>query len=110
MRLLATAFASLSLAILGLALAGGTAVAEDEIVTVTGQIVLVEEDSSGDEIITIVTETDKYVVHEESKASDIKAQAGKNVQAKGKVEVTEVSKMISVDEYVIVEDPPVGAQ
>jgi hypothetical protein len=92
----------------------GAALAEPdvEIVTITGKIVLVEEDAAGNVIVKIVTETDEYLVHEQSKASDISAQAGKTVRAKGTLEVTEISKKISVEEYALVEDekPPVGAK
>jgi hypothetical protein len=89
----------------------GPAAAEDDVVTITGQVVVEEQDAAGDVIISIVTETDTYVIHEDSKASDLNAHGGKNVTAKGKVQVTEMSRTIWVDEYALVEAdrPPVGA-
>jgi hypothetical protein len=115
MKILLSAFASAVLApALVAALWSGAALAEsqDQIITITGQIVIVEADEAGNEIVKIVTETEEYLVHEESKASDLSAQAGKTVTAKGTVEVTEMNKTISVDEYALIEGqkPPVGAQ
>ena len=112
MRLFLSVFASVSLAVLTVVVATGSALAEDEIMTVTGQVVAAEKDAAGNEIVTIVTETDTYLIHENSKASDIRSQAGKTVKAMGKVEVTELSKTISVDEFALVEGdmPPVGAK
>ena len=84
---------------------------EEEIVTITGEIVLSEPDAEGDVIVTIVTETDTYVISEDSKAADISSQSGKKVTAKGAIKVTEVGSEIAVQEYVLVpgETPPVGA-
>jgi len=112
MKRLVTVLAGLSLALCLAFVVSGSAAAEDELVTITGQVVVEEQDAAGDVIVTIVTETDTYLIHEDSKASDIKGQAGKNVSATGSVEVTEVSRTISVDEYALIEtdEPPVGAQ
>ncbi len=112
MRRAVTAVGGVVLAAFVFAILGsGSALAMDEIITVTGQVVVVEEDASGDMIVKIVTETDEFLVHEQSKASDVSAQAGKTVTATGTVEVTEVAKTISVDEYALVEinQPPIGA-
>jgi hypothetical protein len=107
MNRIASMFAGVSLAVCMAVAISCSAVGDDEVVTITGQVVVEEEDAEGDVIVTIVTETDTYLVHEDSKASDIKGHAGKNVSAKGKVDVTEVSKTISIDEYALIE---VGAQ
>jgi spermidine/putrescine-binding protein len=115
MKILLSAFASAVLAVaLVAAVWSGAAQAEsqDQTVTITGQIVVVEEDAAGNAIVKIVTETEEYLVHQESKASDLSAQAGKTVKATGSIEVTEMNKTISVDEYALIEGqkPPVGAQ
>ena len=112
MKRLVSVVAGFSLALCLAVVVSGSAAAEDELVTITGQVVVEEQDAAGDVIVTIVTETDTYLIHEDSKASDIKGQAGKNVSAKGTVEVTEESKTISVEEYALIEadEPPVGAQ
>jgi hypothetical protein len=105
--------ALLTLAV-GLVLGSGTAFAEsdEEIVTITGQVVLSEEDAAGDVIVTIVTETDTYVISEDSKAADISSHSGKKVTAKGAIKATEVGQEITVQEFVLVpgETPPVGAK
>jgi hypothetical protein len=109
MKILTSTFVS---TLLVAALWSGAAMAEDEIVTVTGQIIVVEADADGDEIVKIVTETDEFLVHKDSTASDVSGSAGKNVMAKGTVEVTETSKTISVVEFAVIEaeEPPVGAK
>ncbi len=97
-----------------LVLGSGTALAEpeEELMTITGQVVLAEEDAEGKVTVTIVTETDTYIVTEDSKAADLSAQSGKKVTAKGAIEATEMGKTIMVQEYALVEadTPPVGAQ
>lgn len=112
MKKLACMIAGASLGLCVALVPGVPQAAEAEVVTITGQIVLEEQDEAGDVIVTIVTETDTYLVREESKASGLDAHNGKKVTAKGTVEVTEVSKTISVDEFALIEDdqPPVGAQ
>ncbi len=102
--------ALLALAVV-LVLGSGTALAE-ELVTITGQVVLAEEDAEGKVTVTIVTETDTYIVTEDSKVADLAAQSGKKVTAKGAIEATEMGKKITVQEYALVEadTPPVGAQ
>jgi hypothetical protein len=111
MKRLARMIAGASLGLCMAFVSSGAAAAEDEVVTITGQVVIEEQDEAGDVIVTIVTETDTYLVHEESKASGLDAHSGKNVTAQGKVEVTEVSRTISVDQFALIEDdrPPVGA-
>ena len=112
MKRLVTVLAGLSLALCLAFVVSGSAAAEDELVTITGQVMVEERDAAGDVIVIIVTETDTYLVHQDSKASDIKGHAGKNVSAKGKLEVTDLSRTISVEEYALIEDdrPPVGAK
>lgn len=103
----------LALGLLGLSLAlAGPAIAEDEVLTVTGQVVVDDTDGDGNETVRIVTETDTYLVHEASKASDLYRHKGRNVAVTGKLEVTEVGKSIVVAEYAVLEEesPAVGAQ
>ena len=112
MRILLSTIAGAALVLSVAVLGSGTALADEEVVTVTGQIVVAEEDAEGDVIVTIVTETDTYIVSNDSKAGDISPHSGKKVQAKGAVKVTEVGKTISPDEYALIEDetPPVAAE
>ncbi len=90
----------------------GAVLAEGEIQTVTGKVAIEQGDAQGDAVVAIVTETEKFIVSDASKASDISSQSGKRITAKGVVEVTEAGKTISVDEYALAEDaaPPVAAE
>jgi hypothetical protein len=112
MKRLVSVLAGISLALCLAVVVSGSAAAEDELVTITGEVMVEERDAAGDVIVIIVTETDTYLVHHESKAADIKGHAGKSVSAKGKLEVTDLSRTISVEEYALIEDdrPPVGAK
>ena len=105
----------LALGLVGLSLSlslAGVAQAEDQILTITGQVVVEETDSDGVVVVRIVTETDTYIVHESSKASNLRAHKGRSIAATGTLEVTEVGKSIAVAEYAVLADdgPAVGAQ
>lgn len=109
MKYLATGLVSLSLVFA----LGGTAQAEDQVLTITGQIVVEETDADGNTVVRIVTETDTYLVHQDSKASNLRAHKGRSIAATGKLEVTEVGKSIVIAEYAVLESdekPAVGAK
>ena len=105
MKYLAIGFVSLALAW------AGVAQAEDQVLTITGQVIVEETDADGVVTVRIVTETDTYLVHQDSKASDLSAHQGKSIAATGRLEVTEIGKSIVIAEYAVLESegPPVGA-
>ena len=106
MKYLALGFVSLSLAL------AGVAQAEQQILTITGQVVVDEPGADGLVTVRIVTETDTYRVHQDSKASDLSSHRGKSIAATGRLEVTETGKSIVIAEYAVLdsEGPPVGAK
>jgi hypothetical protein len=75
MKYLALGLVSLSLAL------AGAARAEDPVLTITGQVVVEETDAAGLVTVRIVTETDSYRVHQDSKASDVSTHQGKSIAA-----------------------------
>lgn len=110
MKILATGLLALC-ATLALVLAG-EARAEDEILTITGQVVVEETTADGGAIVRIVTETDTYRVHHLSKAENLHRHKGRQIAATGTLYVSEVGKSIAVAEYAVLTDegPPVGAK
>ena len=89
----------------------GSARAEDRIITITGRVIVDEKATDGSEVVTIVTETDTYLVHTESKPNLVRHK-GRTVAATGKLRVTETSKSITVAEFAVLEggSPSVGAK
>ena len=110
MKYFALGFVSLSLS-LSLSLAG-VARAEDQVLTITGRVVVEETDADGMVTVRIVTETDSYRVHQDSKASDLSIHEGKSIAATGRLEVTEIGRSIVIAEYAVLESesPSVGAK
>jgi hypothetical protein len=106
MKYLALGLVSLSLAL------AGAARAEDPVLTITGQVVVEETDAAGLVTVRIVTETDSYRVHQDSKASDVSTHQGKSIAATGTLEVTETGQSIVIAEYAVLESesPSVGAK
>ncbi len=106
MKYLAIGFVSMAL------IWAGVAQAEDQVLTITGQVIVEETDADGMVTVRIVTETDSYRVHQDSKASGLSTHEGKSIAATGRLEVTEIGKSIVIAEYAVLESesPSVGAK
>ena len=106
MKYLALGLVSLSLSL------AGAARAEGQVRTITGQVVVAETDAAGLVTVRIVTETDRYLRHQDSKASDVSTHQGKSLAATGRLEVTETGQSIVIAEYAVLESesPSVGAK